>query len=179
MLALRGEVTLRPFPAVLLLAGSAWLAGCTSFGGAGLVPGQATEAEVVAKMGRPAQVLRKPDGSQALYFSRLPEGRQIFMASIGPDGVLQKIEPTLDYAHINRIKSGVTTASQAREILGPPYSAYKAPFKNVDVWEYQWQLVEERRLLWLAVSPDGIVREVTDIHDHGYDEPTGADMPSS
>lgn len=164
---------------VFALLGALLVAGCTSFSGAGLVPGQATEADVVAKMGPPAQTLRKPDGTQALYFSRLPEGRQIFMASIGPDGLLQKIEPTLDYAHINRIKAGVTTAAQAREILGPPYSAYKAPFKNVDVWEYQWQLVEERRLLWLAVSPDGIVREVTDIHDHGYDEPTGADMPSS
>lgn len=155
------------------------LSGCVSFSGAGLVPGQATEADVVAKMGRPAQSVRRPDGSQALYFSRLPYGRQIFLATIGPEGRLKGIEPTLDYEHIKRIKAGVSTAAEVREILGPPDTASKAPFKNVDVWEYPWQLGEDRRLLWVSISPDGIVREVTDIHDHGYDEPTGADMPSS
>ena len=164
---------------VFALLGALLVAGCASFSGAGLVPGQATEADVVAKMGPPAQTLRKPDGSQALYFSRLPEGRQIFMASIGPDGVLQKIEPTLDYAHIHRIKVGASTAQDVREILGPPDNTMKPLFKDVEVWEYPWQLVEDHRLLWVTVSPDGIVREVTDIHDHGYDEPTGADMPSS
>lgn len=168
-------MTIRPLLAIALLL----LAGCTSFSGAGLVPGQATEADVVAKMGRPAQTLRKADGSQGLYFSRLPYGRQIFVATIGADGVLKGIEPTLDYEHIHRIKTGESTAKDVREILGPPDTTMKPLFKNVEVWEYPWQLGEDHRLLWISFSPDGIVREVTDIHDHGYDEPTGADMPSS
>lgn len=164
---------------VFALLGALLLGGCASFGGAGLVPGQATEADVVAKMGRPAQTLRKPDGSQALYFSRLPYGRQIFLARIGPDGVLKGIEPTLNYEHIRRIRAGTSTAQDVREILGPPDTTMKPLFKNVEVWEYPWQLGEDRRLLWVSIAPDGAVREITDIHDHGYDEPTGADMPSS
>ena len=161
------------------LLGALLASGCASYDGRGLVPGQATEADVLAKMGAPSQTIRRPDGSAALYFSRMPYGRQIFMASFGPDRVLGRIEPTLDYEHIRRIKAGVSTVADVKEILGPPASAARAPFKPIDVWEYQWQIGADLRLLWIGFSDDGIVREVTDIHDHGSDEPTGADMPSS
>jgi hypothetical protein len=42
-----------------------------------------------------------------------------------------------------------------------------------DVWEYPWRNVEEKRILWLQLSYDGVVREVTEMHDFESDPPSG------
>jgi outer membrane protein assembly factor BamE (lipoprotein component of BamABCDE complex) len=159
----------------LLFAASAaalLLAGCASFDGRGLVPGKSTEAEVVATMGQPAQTLQRP-GGKLLYFSRQPFGRQIYKATIGPDGVLRSLEPTLTPDNIRRIQADKTTKDEARELLGPPYRVTRAPFKPYDVWDYWWQNVEDLRRLWVSFSDDGVAREVVDTHDFEADPPSG------
>jgi hypothetical protein len=150
-----------------------FLAACASFDGRGLVPGQSTEAEVVALMGQPAQVLPGPGGGKLLYFSRQPFGRQIYKASIGPDGLLRSLEPTLTPDNIRRIQVDKTTRDEARELLGPPYRITRAPFKPYNVWEYWWRNVEDRRILWISFADDGVAREVIEMHDYQSDPPSG------
>ena len=145
------------------LMGAALLAsGCASYDGRDLVPGAATEADIVATMGKPAQTLKRPDGGEALYFSKLPYGRQMFVATTGPDGRLKGIEQVLDYQHLQRIHIGTTTADQVKAILGPPYRISRDPFKPLDVWQYPWPSARD---LWVSLSDDGIVRDILDIRD--------------
>lgn len=156
---------------ILTFLCAALLAGCASYDGRGLVPGQATEADVVALMGKPAQTLMRPDGGKALYFPRQPLGRQTFMVVTGPDGRVKERRQVLVPETIKRIRPGMT-AKEVSELLGPPYRSARAALKPLDYWEYPWLFVEEKRMLWIGVADDGVVRDVIEMHDLESDEPT-------
>ncbi len=155
--------------ALLLLAS---LAGCASFDGRNLTPGKSTRAEVEATMGRPAEVLARPNGDTRLYFSRLPLGREIFVATVGGDGLLRGIEPTLTRKNVASLKPGME-AKAVRELLGPPYRNVRMNRLEQDSWEYPWRIVEDRRILWLMFSYAGELQEVIERHDFESDPPSG------
>ncbi|MBS0336776.1 MAG: hypothetical protein JSS40_08210 [Proteobacteria bacterium] len=165
----------------ILVAGlaAALAAGCASFDGRGLVPGVSTGAQVEALMGRPAERMARPDGTTVLYFSRNPMGRHNYAVTLGPDGVMRGIQQTLTQANIDKLMAGTTTSRQVREIFGPPdpYSVTYLPLKEREVWEYRWLEVDDKRILWVQFSKDGVLREVINTHDHESDEPTGATLP--
>jgi outer membrane protein assembly factor BamE (lipoprotein component of BamABCDE complex) len=154
------------------LAVMALIAGCASFSGSGLTPGKSTRAEVEAAMGKPAAADAKPNGETYLYFSRLPIGRKIYLAKIGPDGVLRGIEQTLTKENLAKVKADMTQA-EVRELLGPTWRSVYLSRLERDVWEYPWQLVEERRIFWVQFSRDGKVRETIELHDFEADPPSG------
>ena len=153
-------------------AALALLAGCASFDGRTLVPGKSTRTEVEATMGRPAEVLARPNGDTRLYFSRLPFGREIYVATVGGDGVLRSLERTLTRKNIASLKEGMQ-AQQVRELLGPPYRIVYMKLIDRDVWEYPWRIVEDRRILWVQFSRDGQLQEVIEMHDFESDVPSG------
>lgn len=148
-------------------------AGCASFDGRGLEAGSARQADVEAAMGAPTERVARPDGSTQLYYSRLPAGRKVFVATIGADGVLRGIDQRLTFDNIRKIAPDSTTAKEVRELLGPPWRVAHMPRKNVDSWEYPWQNAEDRRILWVNLSKDGVVREVIEMHDYESDPPSG------
>jgi len=151
--------------AAAAVIGAALLAGCASFDGRGLVPGKSTVAEVQALMGSPAQSLARPNGDSALYFSRLPEGRAMFVVTVGPDGVMKSIEQRLERQNLKRITAGTSTMKDVRELFGPPGRAGRLPRQGREWWEYKYRDYEERRIIWVQFSDDGIVREVLDMLD--------------
>jgi outer membrane protein assembly factor BamE (lipoprotein component of BamABCDE complex) len=155
-----------------VLAAVLLAAGCVSFSGSGLTPGKSTRADVESEMGKPAAADSKPNGETYLYFSRLPLGRKMYLAKVGPDGVLRGIEQTLTKENIAKLKADMTQA-EVRELLGPTWRSVYLPRIDRDVWEYPWQLVEDRRILWVQFSRDGRVREVVEMHDFESDPPSG------
>jgi len=157
-----------------ILTALALLAGCASFSGSSLVPGKSTRAEVEATMGRPAEVLSRPNGDTLLYYSRLPFGREIYVATVGADGMLRGIDQRLTRQNIARVASG-TQAKEVRELLGPPFRVVRMARMERDVWEYPWREIEDRRILWVQFSNDGQVREVIEMHDYESDPPSGPD----
>jgi hypothetical protein len=46
-------------------------------------------------MGAPSQTIELPGGQRALYFSRLPEGRMMFVATVDSDGILRTLDQRL------------------------------------------------------------------------------------
>lgn len=96
------------------------LGACASFDGRGLVPGKSIATEVEALMGPPAQRLSLPAGETALYFSRLPAGRAMYVATIGPDGVLRSLEQRLTRENMAKLIPGSSTMKEVRELFGPP-----------------------------------------------------------
>ena len=162
-----------------LLAALIGMAGCVSFDGRGLVPGSATVAQVEGAMGAPDARVARPDGSSVLYYSRNPIGRHSYAVTVGPDGVLRSIEQRLTRANMDKLVPGTMTMKDVRELFGPPYPATVAtsPFSQREVWEYKWLEIDDKRVLWVQFSPDGVLREFTNSHDFGADEPTGSSMP--
>lgn len=148
---------------------------CASFDGGGLVPGSSTTAQVEASMGAPSERLARPDGGSVLYYSRNPVGRHAYAVTVGPDGVLRRIEQRLTRANMDKLVPGATTAKDVRELFGPPFPATvgRSPLTQREVWEYKWLEVDDKRVLWVYFSPDGVLREFSNSHDFGADEPTG------
>ena len=154
---------------VALFAGLV-VAGCASFSGAGLVPGKSTAAEVEALMGAPAQRLRRPNGDSALYFSRLPEGRAVYVVSVGPDGVMKSIEQRLVRANLKQLFAGTSTMNDVRELFGPPGREGRLERQARTWWEYKYHDYADRRIIWVQFSDDHLVREVLDVPDPERDD---------
>ena len=150
---------------------AALAAGCASFDGRGLVPGKSKQAEVEALMGAPAQQRALPGGETALYFSRLPEGRAVYLVTIGPDGVMKSIEQRLLRKNLAGIVANTPTHEDVSGLFGPPGRTGYLALQEREWWEYKYFDYEQRRVIWVQFSRDGVVREVLDMLDWDYDKP--------
>ena len=116
---------------------SASLAACGVTSG-GLAPGQATLPQVIEQMGEPSMVWSEPDGSLQLEFVRAPGGNGNFMAWVGRDGRLRRLEQVLTTENAGRLEVGMSR-EQVRRVLGRP-----AWTESLDgggaLWH--WRLVE-------------------------------------
>ena len=122
-----------------LLASALVLAACAGYSG-NLKPGVSTLAEVVASMGVPAMRWKDADGREQLAYPRGPEGTQTFMAFVGADGRLERIEGVLGMAHFARIEPGKSDQAAVLRLLGPSQPQWTAYFKARDelVWEWKF-----------------------------------------
>ena len=152
---------------------AALLAGCAAIDGRDLVPGTSSEAEVLALMGAPAQRLALAGGDAALYYSRLPEGRAVYVVTLGPDRVVKSVEQRLVRSNLARLAVGISTVKEVRELFGPPGRAGRLPRQEREWWEYKFFDYEDRRIFWVQFSDDGVVREVIDMLDWEWDKPGG------
>jgi hypothetical protein len=144
---------------------AAALCACASYSGRGLVPGQATMQDVERVMGPAADQRPVPGGDTVRYYSRLPYGREIYAARFGPDGKLKSIEQRLTEQNFAKLIPGMTRASEARDVLGPPYRVDQYPRLEREIWTYQVNGMTIDKLLFVQLSRDGIVREVYVIDD--------------
>jgi hypothetical protein len=122
-------------PIAFLLA--AGLAGCVSYGGAGLRPGTSSEAEVRASMGPPAFEATLPDGTHRLAYPRGPLGTQTFMVDVGADGRLASIRSVLNDDTFYRIQPGMTRDDILR-LIGPPGDTMAFSRTATDAWMYRY-----------------------------------------
>jgi len=139
-----------------------FLAGCASYGGSNLKPGEATFPDVVATMGEPAMRWDDPEGRVQLAYPRGPSGTQTFMVFLGADGRLERIEKVLNSQHFALIENGKSDQATVLRILGPSQPHWTAYFKARDelVWEWNfcdsWGQLARFDVLFDATS--GIVR---------------------
>lgn len=146
---------------VLLVFSALLVAACAGYSGSNLKPGVSTLPEVLASMGEPAMVWKNADGSEQLAYPRGPAGTQTFMAYVGPDGKLQRIEKVLDTAHFARVQAGMTKDEVLR-ILGPSGSRWTQyyPMSNQLAWSWlfcnSWNVQEFFDVMFDATT--GIVR---------------------
>jgi hypothetical protein len=147
-------------------------AGCASFGGYGLKPGQATSADVERVMGTPAQT-RKVRGESLLYYPRQPFGGETLVARIGENDRLIDIEQRLTDANVAKIVPNVSTAEQVRDLLGPPWETSHYALNDRTVWTWYMHEYGDSSLpmeLDVQMSPDGVVREVYKLDTRKSDE---------
>jgi hypothetical protein len=146
-----------------ILATLALLAGCASFDGRGLVPGQSTADEVDRLMGRAADKRAGPGGETWFYYPRQPYGRKMFVARIAADGKLTALEQRLTDENVAKIVPNSARANQVRDLLGPPYLVTKFPRLEREVWQYHMRHFGDPGIpvaLYVQFSPDGVAREI-------------------
>jgi hypothetical protein len=146
---------------LLAFAVAVLLAGCASYSGQGLVPGQATADEVEAKMGPSAERRPGTNGETVRYYPRQPNGRQTYAARFGPDGKLRAIEQRLTPANVGWLMPGAWRAENVRDLFGPPYQAQYFANLEREIWTYKMYADGYMpKDLYVQMSGDGVLREV-------------------
>jgi hypothetical protein len=128
------------------------------FDGDGLVPGQATRAEVEKAMGVPADKRAGPGGETVLWYPRLPYGRVSYAARIGKDDKLIAIEQRLTREYLAKLKPGVSREEDVRDVLGPPQKIDWFERGQVNAWSYNAKDIEPQ-IIVVELSKDGVVRK--------------------
>jgi hypothetical protein len=149
---------------VFAVAFTALLAGCVSYGGERLVAGSSTASDAEARLGEPAQRLKLANGDSALYFSRLPYGRAMYVVTVGSDGVMKSIEQRMNQATFARVVPNTWTKKEVNELLGPPGKEGRLERQQRDWWEYRYANLGPR-IMFVQFSDDGVVREMVDVPD--------------
>jgi hypothetical protein len=143
--------------AILLLL----MAGCASYDGRGLRPGESRGEDAVALMGAPALRWQDADGAQQFAYPRGPAGFHTFMVHLAPDGRLRLIENVLDQAHLARVRPGMGKDDVLRT-LGPPDERLSAYFPARDELAWDWRFIEgfasPMRMIVLFDATSGTVR---------------------
>jgi hypothetical protein len=148
-----------------VLPAAALIAGCASYSGSGLVPGQSTLEDVEAVMGAPTLVREAADGGRTLWYPRLPLGRESFAARIDRDGTLMSLDQRLTAQNIARLRPNQSTADDVLDIIGPPFRVYQYQHMQREAWEYQLRTPPSNTSLYVQLSPDRVVREVFQLQD--------------
>ena len=139
----------------LVVISALLISACAGFSGSNLQPGVSTMAEVMASMGEPAMVWKNPDGSAQLAYPRGPAGTQTFMAFVGPDGKLQRIESVLNMDNFARIQPGMSK-DDVQRVLGPPGAPWTQFFSRTNTLNWSWLFCDVFSLqTFFDVSFDG------------------------
>jgi hypothetical protein len=154
-----------------------FLAGCASYSGHSLAPGQSTVAEVEAVMGKPALVREAGDGEKVYWYPRFPFGRESFAARISPEGRLVSVEQRLSPQYIGKIRPNESTQEDVLDLIGPPSEVYRYPRQQREAWEYPLRKPPNSRSLYVQLSPDKVVREVYELEDAAFDPFLGIIRP--
>jgi len=163
---------MRALAIALLIA--ALSAGCASFDGRGLVPGQSRASDVESLMGPPAEKVALANGESEWFYPRQPYGRQSFAVRLGADGVLRSIEQRLTAENLMKLQAGARSSRDVRALLGPPWRGTHLDRQQREVWEYTLYSADQKESnLYVQFSSDGILREVLMLRDLYY-EPGGA-----
>ena len=99
------------------------LAGCASYSGSSLKPGQSTQSDTRALMGEPAAMHPGPAGAayaESWEYPRGPLGRHTFMARFDRQGRLLSIDQVLTEKTVAQLKMGEATREDVRRTLGRP-----------------------------------------------------------
>lgn len=118
------------------------LAGCAAYSGSGLKPGEARLEDVLRVMGPPAMRWQELDGALQLAYPRGPMGVHSYMAFIGANGGLQRIENVMDRSAFTRIQTGMSK-EQVLRILGPSWPEWTVYFKARDELVWEWRYCDE------------------------------------
>lgn len=157
---------MRTLARCIALAVALAAAGCASYDGRTLVPGQSTARDVEALMGAPAERLTLAGGDSVWFYPRQPFGLQVYAVRLSPEGLVRGVEPRLTEENIARLVPGTSTKQDVRERLGPPWQTAFLPRQQREVWGYKMENgARTQHDLYVQFSTDGIVREVIMVRD--------------
>lgn len=132
----------------------------------------ATEAEVLAKLGRPTH--RYQDGNaQLLEYATGPWGQRTWMARIGADGRLESYRQILTTPVFATIIVGKSTKEDVLHTIGAPSET--SYFSRIDreVWTYAYKENNAwDSLMHVYFDQSGVVRQMMNAPDLRFDPDT-------
>jgi SmpA / OmlA family len=119
--------------------------------------GEATQEEVISRMGQPTQVWPESDGGKTLEMSRQPEGTQTYHIKISPDGKYLGMRNVLVDSMFEQIKAGMSK-EEVRRLIGPPALRQEFKLKNETAQSYRYAPSASRTEMFdVYYNPEGKV----------------------
>ncbi|MCG5030244.1 outer membrane protein assembly factor BamE [Mesosutterella sp. OilRF-GAM-744-9] len=130
-----------------------------------------SEADIVAKLGKPHARTVLPDGTVRLTYSWQPMGQAVWWMFLDSSGRYFKLEQALVEDNFPMIKPGMTRA-QVYELLGPCAEEYKFPALKQTSLMYRYEDYSRAPMaLWVDLDLTGHVVSWTTSTDPWLDRP--------
>jgi hypothetical protein len=113
------------------------VAGCASLSGPPLLPGDSIDT-VKLKLGTPTASYSAGQ-EQLLEYANGPMGQTTWMAHIGADGRLTRLEQVLTGEKFATIKVGSARHEDVLRAVGRPAEKSFLPLRDFEVWSYRYK----------------------------------------
>lgn len=115
-------------------------------------------AQVLQQVGTPTATYPLPDGGERLQYSRAPMGFEVSNIDVDASGKVVSVRQELfEGLFGSTIKPGVWREADILRTYGRPYEITRVTSFDGNVWSWRYKHINQRRLLYIYVSPDGVV----------------------
>jgi hypothetical protein len=152
--------------------------GCASYGGRGLIPGIATQADTRAVMGQPAAIYPAAPGAgyaESWEYPHQPMGRQTYMVRFDAAGKVLRVDQVLDLKNLTALRYGIDTTQTVRQVFGKPgqisgpHRIYGGP-----IWDYFAYDGQRRIIISVSFDAAGKLRAAGEVPDPSDQAPIQA-----
>jgi hypothetical protein len=113
------------------------VAGCATVAPPSFAPGTGMN-EVEARMGKPRNVVKAPDGDTVWQYPNGPVGQTTYVVRFGPDQRTKSVYQALTFEQFAKVRRGISR-DEVRLLLGPPGETMFFSRMNEEVWSYRYQ----------------------------------------
>lgn len=146
----------RLWPVALALAAVMALSGCAL--DPTRLPLGSTRAETLQKLGNPSATYPMPGGGERLQYSRAPSGVTVNNVDLDASGRVVSIRQELEDGMFDiTIKPGVWRVDDVLRSYGRPFEISRVRVFDGDVWAWHYESLNNPRLLYIYIDPDGVV----------------------
>jgi hypothetical protein len=115
-------------------------------------------AQVLQQVGAPTATYPLPDGGERLQYSRAPMGFEVSNIDVDASGQVFSVRQELfEGLFGSTIKPGVWREADVLRTYGRPYEITRVTSFDGNVWSWRYKHINQRRFLYIYVSPDGVV----------------------
>jgi hypothetical protein len=113
--------------------------------------------DTLRRLGQPTAVYPLGNGER-LQYSRVPAGFEVNNVDLGADGRVRSIRQELDERlFASTIQPGVWRQADVLRTYGRPFEIDRVSSFDGTVWTWRYKAINERRLLYIYIDPDGLV----------------------
>ncbi len=113
------------------------LAGCAALQPPSF-PAGTSMAEVEARLGKPRDIVKAPDGDAVWQYPNGPAGQTTYMVRMGADQRVKSVTQALTLTTFAKIQRG-TPEGDVRLLLGPPGETMYFARMDEETWSYRYQ----------------------------------------
>ena len=133
------------------------LAGCASEP-TWIQPGT-TRADALQKLGAPTARYPLAQGGERLQYSRQPMGFEVNNVDLDAQGRVVSVTQVMDERYFAQdIVIDQWRVPDVLRTYGRPEQITRVSFFNGDVWQWRYKQVNNPRLLYIYLDPQGVVR---------------------
>ncbi len=122
-----------------------------------IAPGT-SRADTLQQLGRPTAVYPLPGGGERLQYSRAPAGTEVNDVDLDAAGRVVSVRQVLDERWFAEdIQNGVWREADILRTYGRPLEIGRVASFDGGVWTWRYRVLNNRRLLYIYVDPQGVV----------------------